>query len=61
MQLGSETFDTYARNLRRIYWIDFIDRQMEERRSRAQRLSEIAHMRAMSKDAVARDTAKKDR
>lgn len=34
MQLGSPNFDAYARNLRRIYWMEFIDRQMLQSRER---------------------------
>ncbi len=32
MQLGSADFDTYARNLRRIMWAEFIDEQMRATR-----------------------------
>ncbi len=39
MQLGSPNFDAYARNLRRIYWMEFIDRQMLQSRARAFRAS----------------------
>ncbi len=42
MQLGSPNFDAYARNLRRIYWMEFIDRQMLKSRPRAFRASIVA-------------------
>ena len=39
MQLGSADFDTYARNLRRIMWAEFIDEQMRATRNQAFRAS----------------------
>ena len=33
MQLGSADFDTYARNLKRIMWAEFIDEQMRATRT----------------------------
>jgi len=39
MQLGSTDFDTYARNLRRLMWAEFIDEQMRISRANQFRAS----------------------
>lgn len=39
MQLGSHNFDTYARNLRRIMWAEFVDEQMRATRAHQFRAS----------------------
>ena len=53
MQLGSETFDTYARNLRRLYWMEFIDHQMRLQRNERFRASLVFPPRQIDKGASA--------
>jgi len=42
MVLGSADFDTYARNLRRIMWAEFIDEQIRVTRSQHFRASIVS-------------------
>lgn len=39
MQFGTSEFDTYARNLRRLHWLAFLDAQVRERQLNARRTS----------------------
>jgi hypothetical protein len=42
MQLGSADFDSYARNLKRILWAEFIDEQMRATRAQQFRASIVS-------------------
>ncbi|MEW5963284.1 MAG: hypothetical protein AB1749_06935 [Pseudomonadota bacterium] len=52
MQLESPTLEAYTRNLRRIYWIEFIERELDRRFLEQQR------QRAEQAAAANEDTAR---
>jgi hypothetical protein len=49
---GSPLFEAYTRNLRRLYWSEFIDQQMESTRSSTFRAS-LVHDPLPDKDNLA--------
>ena len=42
MAMGSRDFDSYARNLRRLMWAEFIDQQVRQTRANQFRASIVA-------------------
>lgn len=53
MQLGSNTLDDYSKNLRRLFWVEFIEKQLDARYAEQMRRAAEARDASMEGSAQA--------